>query len=64
MEMPIPNAEVIERREAIAADLLSILGPEGVIDDKNAMSPFESDGLNAYRQSPLVGRSWDVFDKS
>lgn len=54
MEMPIPNTEVIERREAIAADLLSILGPEGVIDDKNAMSPFESDGLNAYRQSPLV----------
>ena len=54
MEMPAPDAEAIARRESIAGDLLSILGPEGVVSDGDGMSPFESDGLNAYRQTPLV----------
>ena len=54
MKMPAPDAEAIAKRDAIASDLLSILGPEGLVSDQDGMSPFESDGLNIYRQTPLV----------
>lgn len=54
MKMPKPDKAVIEKRDGIAADLLSILGPNGVIADAAGMSPFEADGLNAYRETPLV----------
>jgi glycolate oxidase len=54
MQMPTPDQDMIARRQAIAADLLKQLGPEGVVAEKDAMSVFESDGLNGYRQTPLV----------
>ena len=51
------NAEAdgaIDKRDRIAADLIDLIGKEGVVAEEAAMSPFESDGLNAYRQTPLV----------
>lgn len=54
MEMPVPDSDVIARRNAIAADLTTLLGADGVVAEESAMSPYESDGLNAYRQTPLV----------
>lgn len=53
-KMPEPYAEVLERREQIVADLRDIVSGEGVVDATNEMRAFETDGLTAYRQLPLV----------
>jgi glycolate oxidase len=54
MEMPLPDAAVIERREQIAAALRRIVPGEGVIVAEPLRRVYESDGLTAYRQPPLV----------
>src|SRR5208282_4069922 len=45
---------VLARRAAIVAALQRIVPGEGVIDSADAMRPYESDGLTAYRQLPMV----------
>jgi len=52
--MPEPNAAVLSRRGEIVAALRRIVPGEGVIDDPTALRVFESDGLTAYRQPPMV----------
>jgi glycolate oxidase len=52
--MPEPNKDALTRRAEIAAALSAIVPGEGVIADEDGMRPFESDGLTAYRQLPLV----------
>src|SRR5438093_3720007 len=54
MEMPAPDAAVIARRDAIAAALRQIVPGEGVIVSEPQRRVYESDGLTAYRQPPLV----------
>ena len=52
--MPAPDAATLSRREEIVADMRMIVPGEGVVDNVNGMRVFESDGLTAYRQLPLV----------
>src|ERR1700680_2190699 len=52
--MPEPDQAVLLRRERIVASLREIVPGEGVIASEAAMRPFESDGLTAYRQLPMV----------
>ncbi|MGB6117981.1 MAG: FAD-linked oxidase C-terminal domain-containing protein [Mesorhizobium sp.] len=52
--MPKPDAATLQKRAEIVADMRVIVPGEGVIDQPNAMRVFESDGLTAYRQMPLV----------
>ncbi|MFC5386646.1 FAD-linked oxidase C-terminal domain-containing protein [Aquamicrobium segne] len=52
--MPAPDAATLARRAEIVADLRMIVPGEGVVDAVNQMRAFESDGLTAYRQLPLV----------
>ena len=52
--MPPPDLDVLARRKAIAAALRVIVPGEGVIDDPDALRPYESDGLTAYRQPPML----------
>jgi glycolate oxidase len=52
--MPAPDAAVLARREAIVAALRGIVPGEGVIAHEREMRPYESDGLTAYRQLPMV----------
>ena len=54
MKMPAPDQETIAKKTSIANDLTAILGHDGVVADEGGMSVFESDGLNGYRQMPLV----------
>jgi glycolate oxidase len=54
MEMPVPDAAVIARRDEIAAALREIVPGEGVIVSEPQRRAYESDGLTAYRQPPLV----------
>jgi len=54
MRMPTPDATVIARRAEIAAALRSIVPGEGVIVAEEERRAYESDGLTAYRQPPLL----------
>jgi glycolate oxidase len=52
--MPKADAETLLRRVEIVDDLRTVVPGEGVVDTVNEMRAFESDGLTAYRQLPLV----------
>src|SRR5712691_10202242 len=54
MEMPVPDAATIGRRDEIAAALREIVPGDAVIVSEPLRRAYESDGLTAYRQSPLV----------
>src|SRR5437870_12711467 len=54
MQMPAPDAVTIARRDAIAAALRTIVPGEGVIVSEAERRAYESDGLTAYRQPPLI----------
>src|SRR5262245_2900290 len=52
--MPAPDQAVLARGESIVAALRAIVPGEGVIAAEREMRPYESDGLTAYRQLPMV----------
>ena len=54
MEMPAPDRAVISRREEIAAALRHIIPHDAVIVSEAERRAYESDGLTAYRQPPLI----------
>src|SRR5690606_12671747 len=54
LKMPLPDAATLARRAEIVADMRIIVPGEGVVDAENAMRVFETDGLTAYRQLPMV----------
>src|SRR6476661_188991 len=54
VRMPEPDGAVLGRRERIVATLRTIVPGEGVIATEREMRPYESDGLTAYRQLPMV----------
>src|SRR4051812_43084546 len=54
MEMPAPDGATIARRDEIAAALRKIVPGEGVVVSEPERRAYESDGLTAYRQPPLV----------
>ncbi|MFT4742706.1 MAG: glycolate oxidase [Yoonia sp.] len=53
MQMPIPDASVIERKDQIVARLLAVLPKDAVISDVVETRAYECDGLTAYRCPPL-----------
>src|SRR5215470_6243770 len=52
--MPKLDDAVLARRAEIVAALRRIVPGEGVIASEEAMRPYESDGLTAYRALPMV----------
>lgn len=54
IEMPEPDWSVLQRRDAIVAALRRIVPGEGVISEIAELRPYESDGLTAYRQPPML----------
>jgi glycolate oxidase len=54
VKMPEADQAVLGRRARVVAALRSIVPGEGVIDTEREMRPYESDGLTAYRQLPMV----------
>lgn len=51
---PKPKPDVLARRGEIIAGLKAIVPGEGVIGDALRLRPYETDGLAAYKQSPLA----------
>jgi len=54
LKMPELDQQVLARREGIIGALRRIVPGEGVIDSPRELVPYESDGLTAYRQTPMV----------
>lgn len=54
LTMPPPDEAVMRRRRDIAAALREILPASSVIDAEDERRVYESDGLTAYRQLPLI----------
>jgi glycolate dehydrogenase FAD-linked subunit len=54
VRMPEVDGAVVARRARIVAALRQIVPGEGVIAGEREMRPYESDGLTAYRQLPMV----------
>ena len=52
--MPAPDEQTLAKRDRIIAAMRGIVAGEGVIDDADSMRPWESDGLTAYRQPPML----------
>jgi glycolate oxidase len=54
VRMPESDAGILGRRDRIVAALRSIVPGEGVIAGEREMRAYETDGLTAYRQLPMV----------
>ena len=54
MKMPAPDPNTLSRRGEIARAMAAIVAGEGVITDIESLRAYESDGLTAYRQTPLL----------
>ncbi|MFP6729828.1 MAG: FAD-linked oxidase C-terminal domain-containing protein [Alphaproteobacteria bacterium] len=54
MKMPEPDREALAQREAIIALLRGFLPAESVIVEADELKVYESDGLTAYRQLPMI----------
>jgi glycolate oxidase len=54
MRMPAPDPALIARKAEVVRALRRIVPGEGVVAEPEALVPFESDGLSAYRQTPLA----------
>jgi len=52
--MPPPDLDVLARRDRIVGALREIVPGEGVIVSESELRAYESDGLTAYRQPPMV----------
>jgi glycolate oxidase len=52
--MPAQDSRVLRRRRQIVRTLATIVPGAGVIDTEREMRPYQSDGLTAYRQVPMV----------
>lgn len=54
LKMPPADERILARRDEIIAALRAIVPGEGVIHKPDELRPYESDGLTAYRQPPMV----------
>jgi glycolate oxidase len=52
--LPLPDRAILARRAEIVAALRHIVPGEGVVESPERLRVYESDGLTAYRQIPLV----------
>ena len=54
LQMPKIDRKVFARKNTIVKDLKKIVNPEYVLDHKDELRPFETDGLSAYKQKPMI----------
>ena len=54
LQMPKVDSSVLSRKDKIALDLRAIINSKNVLSHPDELRPFETDGLTAYRQMPLL----------
>ncbi|HEX8416755.1 MAG TPA: FAD-binding protein, partial [Methylobacterium sp.] len=51
---PVPDPEILARRDAIIAGLKPLVAAEALVTSEDERRAFETDGLTAYRRMPLA----------
>ena len=54
LRMPKIDKKVILKKDIIVKNLKKIINPDNVLDHEDELRPYETDGLSAYKQKPLV----------
>ena len=54
MQMPVPNADVLNKKAHIIRRLLDVLPPDAVISEPNETRAYECDALTVYRCPPML----------
>ena len=54
IRLPAPKQDVLDRAPEIVAGLRALLPENGVISEPLRLSPYETDGLAAYKQPPMA----------
>ena len=54
LQMPKVDSSVLSKKDKIALDLRGIIKSKNVLSNPDELRPFETDGLTAYRQMPLL----------
>ena len=54
LQMPKVDSSVLSKKDKIVSDIGRIINPKNVLSHPDELRPFETDGLTAYRQMPLV----------
>jgi glycolate oxidase len=54
MKMPLPDEVTLSKRNEIIKSLQTIVPGEGVIIEKDELRAYDCDGLNAYKQIPMI----------
>jgi len=63
IEMPVPDQRIIAKRDFLADSLRRIVPAEQVIHTAEELKAYECDGLNAYRQPPMLVVLPDTTDQ-
>ncbi|OUX40600.1 MAG: FAD-binding oxidoreductase [Proteobacteria bacterium TMED261] len=54
LAMPKIDRKTVSKKKIIAKELKKIINPSNVLDHEDELRPFETDGLSAYKQKPLI----------
>jgi len=54
LQMPKVDNAIMSKKDKIATDLRRIINSKNVLSNPDELRPFETDGLTAYRQMPLL----------
>ena len=54
LQMPKVDNAIMSKKDKIASDLRGIINSKNVLSNPDELRPFETDGLTAYRQMPLL----------
>jgi glycolate oxidase len=54
LALPKIDRKLISKKNEIVSDLKKIIKTENILDHKDQIRPFETDGLSAYKQKPLL----------
>jgi len=52
--MPKVDRKLLSKKVEVVKNLKKLIKPENVLDHEDQLRPFETDGLSAYKQKPLI----------
>ena len=54
LKMPRVDRKVLKDRDKIIKDICSFTSSENVLSEQEELKPYETDGLTAYKQTPMI----------
>ncbi len=54
LSMPKVDRKTILKKDIIVKQLKKIINPKNVLDHQDELKPYETDGLSAYKQTPMI----------